>query len=107
MVADGSLCGWRISSVIDNTIRVQVELAHALRITECSQIEAGALIGQSCAAPLTVCLTAFLGILVISAASALYRQVFGLSGTPSCYCSSSKANQPQTLPRVQVLSLLA
>ena len=73
MVAVGSPWGWRISSLIDNTRRVQVELAHALRITvfhrrlawwrfrserldKYSQHENGALLGQSFAAPLTVCL---------------------------------------------------
>ncbi|KAL8960260.1 MAG: hypothetical protein Q9193_003003 [Seirophora villosa] len=44
--------------------------------TRYSQHQNGALLGQGFAAPLTVCLTAFFGILITSAASALYGQLF-------------------------------
>lgn len=44
--------------------------------TRYSQHKNGALLGQGFAAPLTVCLTAFVGILIASAASALYGQIF-------------------------------
>lgn len=69
------------------------------RLDKYSQHEKGALFGQSFAAPLTVVLTAFLGILIISAASALYRQVFWSSGNPFLlllFLQSKSASDPAT-----------
>ena len=44
--------------------------------TRYSRHQNGAIYGQAFAAPLSVCLTAFFGILITSAASALYGQIF-------------------------------
>lgn len=64
--------------------------------TRYSQHENGALLGQSFAAPLTVCLTAFLGILITSAASALYGQVFWNPFLLLLFIQSKSASDPAT-----------
>ncbi|KAL8768546.1 MAG: hypothetical protein Q9209_005231 [Squamulea sp. 1 TL-2023] len=64
--------------------------------TRYSQHKNGALLGQSFAAPLTVCLTAIFGILITSAASSLYGQVFWNPFLLLLFIQSNSASDPAT-----------
>lgn len=64
--------------------------------TRYSRHKNGPLLSQSFAAPLTVCLTAFLGILIASAASALYGQIFWNPFLLLLFIQTKSASDPAT-----------
>lgn len=64
--------------------------------TRYSRHHNGAIYGQAFTAPLTVCLTAFSGILITSAASALYGQVFWNPFLLLLHIQSESALDPAT-----------
>ncbi|KAI4143684.1 MAG: hypothetical protein LQ341_002852 [Variospora aurantia] len=64
--------------------------------TRYSRHQNGTLLGQSFAAPLTICLTAFFGLLITSAASALYGQIFWNPFLLLLFIQSNSASDPAT-----------